>query len=135
MVLSACETGLGEMKRGEGIVGIGKGFSYAGAKSMVTTLWRVSDNSTANFMPIFYKNLKAGLPKDEALWSAKKEFIKLNRNTNHPFFWAGYVAYGNMNPIEFQHNHQSIYFLFGVLLMAGLFIILLLRFFKYNLSR
>lgn len=103
VVLSACETGLGEIKRGEGIVGIGKGFSYAGAKSMVTTLWRVSDNSTANFMPIFYKNLKAGQAKDEALWNAKKEFIKKHRATGHPFFWSGYVAYGNMDAIKFEH--------------------------------
>lgn len=128
VVLSACETGLGEMKRGEGIVGIGKGFSYAGAKSMVTTLWRVSDNSTAKFMPIFYKNLKAGLPKDEALWSAKKEFIKLNRSAGHPFFWAGYVAYGNMNPIEFQHNHWSNAYLIGAALIIGLFVFILRRF-------
>ncbi len=129
VVLSACETGLGQMKRGEGIVGIGKGFSYAGAKSMVTTLWRVSDNSTANFMPIFYKNLKAGLAKDEALWSAKKEFIKLNRGSGHPFFWAGYVAYGNMNPIEFQHRHWSISFPIGISLVIGLFAFFLRRFF------
>lgn len=128
VVLSACETGLGEMKRGEGIVGIGKGFSYAGAKSMVTTLWRVSDNSTAKFMPIFYENLKAGLPKDEALWSAKKEFIKKNRSTGHPFFWAGYVAYGNMNPIEFQHHHWSNAYLIGVGLIIGLFVFILRRF-------
>jgi len=130
VVLSACETGLGQMKRGEGIVGIGKGFSYAGAKSMVTTLWRVSDNSTANFMPIFYKNLKSGLPKDEALWSAKKEFIKQNRSAGHPFFWAGYVAYGNMNPIEFQHRHWSNTFLIGAVLIVGLLAFLASRFFS-----
>lgn len=131
VVLSACETGLGEMKRGEGIVGIGKGFSYAGAKSIVTTLWRVSDNSTANFMPIFYKNLKAGQPKDEALWGAKKEFIKLNRSSGHPFFWAGYVAYGNMNPVEFQHRNWSITFLIGALLIASLFVFFIRRFITF----
>ncbi len=120
VVLSACETGLGEIKRGEGIVGIGKGFSYAGAKSMVTTLWRVSDNSTANFMPIFYKNLKAGQPKDEALWNAKKEFIATYRMTNHPFFWSGYVAYGNMKPIVFQEYNWSYSLLLGIPLSIGL---------------
>ncbi len=127
VVLSACETGLGEMKRGEGIVGIGKGFSYAGAKSMVTTLWRVSDNSTANFMPLFYENLKKGQSKDEALWKAKKEFIQRNRSSGHPFFWAGYVAYGNMNPIKFQHRHER----FSLLIRSGvlLLIIGLLTFF------
>lgn len=129
VVLSACETGLGEMKRGEGIVGIGKGFSYAGAKSMVTTLWRVSDNSTATFMPIFYKNLKSGQPKDKALWNAKKEFIKQNRSTGHPFFWAGYVAYGNINPIEFQHRHWPTSFFVGIILIIGLLVFTIKRFF------
>jgi len=129
VVLSACETGLGEIKRGEGIVGIGKGFSYAGAKSMVTTLWRVSDNSTANFMPLFYKNLKSGQAKDEALWNAKKEFIKTYRTAGHPFFWSGYVAYGNMQPIEFQHINWSISAIIGLLLF-GLLVLFLLRYFS-----
>ena len=54
-VLSACETGLGEIKRGEGIVGIGKGFSYAGAKSMVTSLWQVNDVQTGALMTDFFR--------------------------------------------------------------------------------
>lgn len=132
VVLSACETGLGELKRGEGIVGIGKGFSYAGAKSLVTTLWRVSDNSTANFMPIFYRNLKDGLSKDEALWKAKKEFIQTYRTTTHPFFWSGYVAYGNMEPIQFQHsNTWSTQLILGVpFIFCALCLIIYLSFFK-----
>jgi len=132
VVLSACETGLGEIKRGEGIVGIGKGFSYAGAKSIITTLWRVSDNSTANFMPIFYKKLKEGLAKDDALWKAKKEFIKTYRNAAHPFFWSGYVAYGNMEPIQFQHsNNWSTQLIFGLpFLLCALCLIIYLSFFR-----
>jgi len=118
VVLSACETGLGEIKRGEGIVGIGKGFSYAGAKSMVTTLWRVSDNSTANFMPLFYDNLKTGQAKDEALWNAKQQFIEKYRNAAHPFFWSGYVAYGNMTPIKFQHFNWPVSLLLSLLLSS-----------------
>ncbi|MEM1120659.1 MAG: CHAT domain-containing protein, partial [Bacteroidota bacterium] len=118
VVLSACETGLGEIKKGEGIVGIGKGFSYAGAKSLVTTLWRVSDNSTANFMPIFYENLKEGLEKDEALWQAKRAFIQQYRNAAHPFFWSGYVAYGDMNAVDFQHSHYS--YKWWMMLLGGI---------------
>ena len=130
VVLSACETGLGEIKRGEGIVGIGKGFSYAGAKSMVTTLWRVSDNSTANFMPLFYDNLKAGQAKDEALWKAKKQFIEKYRNASHPFFWSGYVAYGNMEAIEFQHINWSVPLILGLVLSGMIILFLLYHFFK-----
>lgn len=130
VVLSACETGLGEIKRGEGIVGIGKGFSYAGAKSMVTTLWRVNDNSTANFMPLFYEHLKEGCSKDEALWKAKKQFIEKYRNASHPFFWSGYVAYGNMDAIEFQHINWSIPFIIGLILAGIIMLFLLRRFLK-----
>ncbi len=130
VVLSACETGLGEIKRGEGIVGIGKGFSYAGAKSMVTTLWRVSDNSTANFMPLFYEYLKKGCPKDEALWQAKKQFIAKYRNASHPFFWSGYVAYGNMEAIEFQHINWSVSLVLGLLSIGTILLFLFYRFFR-----
>lgn len=131
VVLSACETGLGEIKRGEGIVGIGKGFSYAGVKSLVTTLWRVSDNSTANFMPLFYKNLKEGMPKDQALWNAKKTFIKENRNAGHPFFWSGYVAYGDMQPIQFKQTSYLLYMIGGFLSLLGF---LFWRWRKYQLN-
>ncbi len=130
VVLSACETGLGEIKRGEGIVGIGKGFSYAGAKSMVTTLWRVSDNSTANFMPLLYSYLKEGCSKDEALWKAKKKFIEKYRNASHPFFWSGYVAYGNMEAIEFQHINWSIPLIIGLMLVGTIILFLLRRLFR-----
>ncbi len=120
VVLSACETGLGEIKRGEGIVSIGKGFSYAGARSLVTTLWRVNDNTTARFMPLFYKNLKKSLPKDEALWQAKKTFIQTNRDA-HPFFWAGYIAFGDMQSIDFQSNFSIYWYLgIGLLILAAL---------------
>ena len=69
--------------------------------------------------------------RDEALWKAKKEFIQLNRSSGHPFFWAGYVAYGNMNPIEFQHRHKGFSLLIGggvLLLIIGLLIFFLRRF-------
>ena len=122
VVLSACETGLGQIKRGEGIVGIGKGFSYAGARSLVTTLWRVNDNTTAKFMPLFYENLKNKQPKDEALWQAKKTFIQTNRDA-HPFFWAGYIAFGDMQSIDFQ-GHYTLYWYLGIGLLLVFFFML-----------
>ncbi|MFQ5446967.1 MAG: CHAT domain-containing protein [Saprospiraceae bacterium] len=101
VVLSACETGVGEFQRGEGIVSLARGFLYAGASSIVTTLWSIDDNASAEIMVSFYKNLKAGQPKDEALRTAKLEYLHRMRNTNrsHPLFWAAFVPVGNMEPI------------------------------------
>jgi CHAT domain-containing protein/Tfp pilus assembly protein PilF len=101
--LSACETGTGRLRRGEGIVSLARAFAYAGAKSLVTTLWKVSDEKTAELAVAFYALLKKGLPKDEALHRAKTEYLKKNKGRNqaaHPFFWAGFIAIGDMRPLD-----------------------------------
>ena len=99
VVLSACETGIGELQKGEGVVSVGKGFSYAGAKSILTTLWQVNDNTTAKLMPLFYKNLQQGHSKEIALQMAKKAFITNNRDA-HPFYWSGYLIFGDMEEMD-----------------------------------
>ena len=102
VVLSACETGIGELQRGEGIVSLARGFSFAGAASIITTLWSIDDNASANIMVDFYKNLNDGQNKDEALRNAKLDYIELNRGNNrtHPLYWAAFVPVGNMQPIS-----------------------------------
>ncbi|RMG77506.1 MAG: CHAT domain-containing protein, partial [Bacteroidetes bacterium] len=101
VVLSACETGVGVFKRGEGIISLARGFSYAGAKSLVTSLWKVDDAGTKNLMEIFYRNLKNGQPKDEALRAAKLELIENpNKDYAPPFFWAAFIAIGDMRPLS-----------------------------------
>lgn len=99
VVLSACETGIGELQKGEGVVSVGKGFSYAGAKSILTTLWQVNDNTTAKLMPLFYEKLQAGYSKEVALKLAKKVFIADNRDA-HPFYWSGYLIFGDMEAMD-----------------------------------
>ena len=93
VVLSACETGIGKLQRGEGIISLARAFAYAGAKSIVTSLWSVNDQKTKDLMLLFYKNLRKGKSKSEALREAKLSFIAKNDNPNaHPFFWAGFNA-------------------------------------------
>ncbi len=99
VVLSACETGVGELQRGEGVVSVGKGFSYAGARSVLTTLWKINDNSAAKLMPLFFENIKAGQAKDIALTNAKNTFIKTQRHV-HPYYWSGYLMYGDTSKIS-----------------------------------
>lgn len=101
VVLSACETGIGELKRGEGIVSLARAFAYAGAKGIVTTLWSVNDKSTMHIMEIFYRYLRKGYPKDYALWQAKMDYLQKSKSEMaHPFFWSAFVPVGDMQMIK-----------------------------------
>lgn len=101
VVLSACETGIGEFKRGEGLVSLAYGFTQAGARSVLTSLWGVSDRETSDLMTSFYKNLRKGVAKDEALRQAKLEYIQGKSGwRTHPFFWAAFVPEGDMSPLD-----------------------------------
>jgi CHAT domain-containing protein/tetratricopeptide (TPR) repeat protein len=101
VTLSACETGIGELKDGEGIISLARAFAYAGAKSIVTSLWSVSDAKTKDLMLGFYKNIHKKAPKDEALRQAKLEFLKRNKGlAAHPFYWAGFVGIGDMGALK-----------------------------------
>jgi CHAT domain-containing protein len=101
VTLSACETGIGELKGGEGIISLARAFAYAGAKSIVTSLWSVSDAKTKDLMLDFYKNIHKKAPKDEALRQAKLEFLKRNKGlAAHPFYWAGFVGIGDMGALK-----------------------------------
>ena len=97
VVLSACETGLGRYKRGEGIISLARAFAYAGARSIVTSLWSVDDTATAELMQGFYENLKSGADKDRALWQAKNDYRAAHQKSGaHPFCWSGLIPVGDM---------------------------------------
>ncbi len=101
VVLSACETGIGKLQRGEGIISLARAFAYAGAKSMVTSLWSVNDASTSNLMRYFYRDLRKGHGKDEALRNARIDYLKREKTSErcHPFYWAAFVPVGDMRPV------------------------------------
>ncbi len=95
VTLSACRTGLGKLLHGEGIIGLTRAFLYAGANSVVVSLWNVNDVATASLMKSFYKNLQSGLPKDEALRQAKLELLTGEKRAwRHPYYWAPFVLIG-----------------------------------------
>jgi CHAT domain-containing protein len=100
VVLSACETGTGALQRGEGVISLARAFAYAGAKSIVTTLWSVNDASSRDLMVDFYTNMLTGQPKNLALGYAKRGYIRLHHDKAHPFYWAGFVGVGDMDPIR-----------------------------------
>lgn len=107
VVLSACESGLGKEMGGEGLIGLTRAFQYAGARSVMASLWKISDRTTAELMVRFYKHLKAGLPKDEALRAAQMELIQgpiriKNEkgeeevvDASAPYYWAAFQIYGD----------------------------------------
>lgn len=95
VVLSACQTGLGRLVRGEGMIGLTRAFMYAGTPSVLASLWSVSDMSTATLMGDFYTNLIPGkLDKADALRRAKLACIGDNQFA-HPFYWASFVMIGD----------------------------------------
>jgi CHAT domain-containing protein len=95
VVLSACQTGKGKLLRGEGVIGMARAFMYAGARSLVVSLWPVNDRSTADFMASFYGYMQRDKAKNEALRQAKLDMIKsADAALRHPYFWAPFVLMG-----------------------------------------
>jgi CHAT domain-containing protein len=95
VVLSACQTGLGKQIRGEGLVGLTRGFMYAGARSVVASLWKIDDRATAALMERFYEGM-LGAARLTPAGSLRKAQIEMWRtaNWNHPYYWAAFVLQG-----------------------------------------
>ncbi|MCS7080341.1 MAG: CHAT domain-containing tetratricopeptide repeat protein [Chloracidobacterium sp.] len=95
VVLSACRTGLGAYMRGEGLVGLTRGFMYAGASQVIVSVWSISDRATAQLMGDFYRALlKDKRPTAEALRAAQLAMLR-KRRYRHPFFWAAFQLHGD----------------------------------------
>ena len=93
VILSACQTGRGRLEKGEGVLGLPRIFFYSGAKSVLSTLWRIDDKSTSAFMSYFYGFLSQGKSKTQSLRLAKLKMIK--SSYTHPFYWAAFVLNGD----------------------------------------
>jgi CHAT domain-containing protein len=100
VVLSACQSGNGALENGEGLVGLTRTFFYAGAHSVLSSIWSVNDESTAGLMDNFYASLVQGLNTSGALREAKLQM--LNSTRSHPFYWAGFLLNGDAAQIQFR---------------------------------
>lgn len=99
-VLTACETAVGSLKGGEGMVSLARAFSYAGCPNMVVTLWPVDDEQTSRIASSFYRHVADGRSFGDALHQAKAEYLSAARgDLRHPFYWAGLVYYGDQSDI------------------------------------
>ena len=92
VVLSACQTGLGDIHAGEGVIGLRRAFMLAGASTLVATLWKVPDETTRTLMVAFYKRLLAGVPVAAALREAQ---LELKQSEPDPFCWGAFVCHGH----------------------------------------
>jgi len=103
VVLSACQTAKGKIEKGEGIQGLARAFFYAGTKSVLASLWKIDDRSTAEFMKHFYECLAEGKTKQDALGLTKIKM--LSTEYSKPYYWASFVLIGESDcPIELQKS-------------------------------
>jgi CHAT domain-containing protein len=99
VTLSACDTGVGEVRNGEGVYGLRRAFVLAGAETLVMTLWPVSDYITREPMAAYYTGLRAGLGRGDALRQAKLAMLKQN-DRRHPFYWASFIQSGEWASLD-----------------------------------
>ena len=123
-VLSACNTGFGKLEKGEGVMSMARAFHFSGVPSVLMSLWKVPDKETKKIMVSFYKYLKKGEKKSDALRKAKIEYLKSTSDKNllHPFYWSGFVLNGNAD--QLITNYSSYYYtIIGLVLISVIFFI------------
>lgn len=130
-VLSACETGFGQLAKGEGALSLARAFSYAGSPSVVMSHWPVDDQTTASLMKSFYDYLALGYVKSDALRRAKLDFLDQTHSARmHPYFWGSFVVMGDDSPVKIKRLPQAnpMLVLLLCLTVLGLFALFLVRY-------
>jgi|GEM_PF-4492443 len=121
IVLSSCDSGNGKLIKGEGLESLAKAFFSTSVKSVISTLWSVNDQSSSEIMKYFYTELSKGKAKNVALRDAKLKFLDHHGpDYHHPYYWAGFVPFGDMSPVMRSNN----YILYGsimLVLFAGIY--------------
>lgn len=121
-VLSACNTGFGTIKKGEGVMSLSRGFKIAGCKNILMTLWSVDDRASAKLIEDFYRYLNNGIDKTQALRKAKLDYLKSNDAINaNPYYWAGYVMMGSKNQLAISESSKTRFWW----LLGGVLIVLI----------
>ena len=131
VVLSACNTSVGEIRNGEGVLSLARGFFKSGAKTVISTLWNTNDKATAEITKDFYKNLSEGATKSEALHKAKLNYLKNHRGAEaSPHYWASLVLIGDTGLLLPSPKYINFIF-FGVIFII-VFSLIIFSFKKHN---
>ncbi len=101
VVLSACDTGVGDVRSGEGVYGLRRALVLAGTESQVMTLWKVDDQSTSEIITEYYRRLLAGEARSEALRNVQLDFVR-RKTREHPFYWASFILNGDWRRIRVE---------------------------------
>ncbi|PVW17355.1 CHAT domain-containing protein [Marixanthomonas spongiae] len=127
-ILTACETGKPSYQAGEGMISLAHAFAYAGSESILTSLWKIDEQSSAEIIAAFYDNLQNGLAKDQALKEAKLAYLsKAEGRTLAPLYWGGLAIMGNTATIELPQNGFSWYIYAGIAVLAFCLFFFLLK--------
>ena len=117
VILSSCNTGSGSLHSGEGILSLARGFVYSGSRSVVMSMWEIEDRSGAEIVNKYYRNIRHGVSKSNALRKARIDYLRnSDMLRSHPYFWSSLVIYGNNTPI---------YYSLWLKISAGLLILLI----------
>ena len=126
VALSACDSGVGELQRGEGLQSLAQGFYYSGASGIASTLWKINDKPAADIMSGFYKQLSEGATKENALQQAQVAFLKEHKTDAlaHPYHWAGFIISGNTAPLVSEDTNTLWYILaIGIVILTVGFVL------------
>ena len=129
LVLSACETGIGQSKKGEGVMSLARGFLYVGVKTVMSTLWQISDQGGLDLSKSLYSHLDNKVNKAKALQKAQIYLLEKTR-FNYPYYWAAFIPIGSTDQIPMTNGGRPT---FISLFALGLFSILYLLIFRKNL--
>lgn len=121
VVLSACETGIGKLQKGEGAMSIARGFQYAGAKNVLFSLWQINDASTATLMSLFYKSYDKTKSAHLANRQSKLDYLQntsVSTTKKSPYYWSAFVYYGKIENNE--TNGSFIYYFIGIVALVNI---------------
>ncbi len=115
VVLSACNTSLGKVQDGEGVLSLARGFFNSGAGSVLSSLWTVNDGSGKQIMTQFYQNLQGGKSKSESLRLAKLDYLNAQSGSlTSPYYWAPYILIGDATPLQGTSSKNWWWFVLGL---------------------
>jgi len=127
-VLSACNSGKGKYLKGEGVMSLARAFKAAGCPNVVMSLWQANDASTKDLIVSFFKHLKTGLGKADALRKAKEDYLaNAIPELKHPYYWAGLVLVGDNEPLILEGMDSISYWILAALLAGTVLLAFWLR--------
>lgn len=128
VILSACETGVGKLQKGEGAMSVARGFQYSGANNLLFSLWKVNDLSTSQLMGMFYKNYKKNSSAYLSNQKAKLQYLsnkKIENSKKSPYYWGSFVFYGTLESPAVNYS-----FYVAIIVILTVIILLLIIIFK-----